>query len=334
MTRQPWDVVPYSSQYRDAVLALMWRVQGHQTSVGEFIWEFEQNPTFDLNIQLAMKNGAVIGVACHSAHRMVIQGRERLVSFPLNVLTDPAFRGQGVFSTLEVAAEEHAHRAGASMMLSFPNSASTPIFTERLGWRHIAPPRLIGRMRAPGLATSRALKRLGLAPRTQEYVLERVGSFGSWADELWEANRETLGWHISRSSGYLNWRFVDRPTGKYQIYVALRDTEVTGYFVVGATVKRNIGLTYMASALASPQAPGYFRQQRSAVLRQSPGSLATVELDLTPTSMAMQSRDLLYGFLPVPKRLNLIYKTIGDDLSGSTIECAPWCFQLGDLDFF
>lgn len=317
-----WEVVEYGTRDRPAVLALMAEVQGHTTSQARFIWEFERNPVGDTNVFLAIEDEAVIGVSCHNTFRMRVgKEEERVVSFPLNVLTKATHRGRGIFSTLERANEEHAKALGVPFMLSIPNAESSPIFLNRLGWTNLSAPRVIARP-GPILPTR------GKSPLS----LEPVGAFDRWADEIWAENHE-LDRCLVRDSTYLNWRFVECPDSSYRVLAVRERREVVGYIVTGTTTKRNVPIAYIANALLMPPHRDAYPALRRAALRDAK---APVLLD-TETTIAGELQHQSFRstrYFPIPKRLHLIAKAVEPERDESWLRARPWQFQLGDLDFF
>ena len=274
MSEKDWELVPYSPVFRQRVLGLMAEVQGHETSEAEFVWWFEQNPTKDLNIFLAVSGDRVIGVSCHNTFLMSIAGKREIISFPLNVLTHEDFRGRGIFSALEKANERHAEQF--SFMLSYPNAASTPIFV-KMGWERLLAPRLLVRprrldrlMRAVDrVAPISLLGRLANpflqadVGRRSSLKLEPIERFETWADDLFAANEPRLGACIVRDSRYLNWRFVDDPNKKFTAFRALRGKTTVGYVVVGLTQKKGCRVAFLASGLLAPDIPNMADELRA-----------------------------------------------------------------------
>lgn len=316
-----WELVKYTGRHRAAVLALMAEVQGHATSPERFMWEFERNPVGNTNVCLAVAGGEVIGVSCQNAFRMRLAGRDQIVSFPLNVLTKAEHRGRGIFSRLELASEEYAERSGASLLLSFPNAASTPIFLERLGWLALTAPRLLAR-------PCSVLRRRARLPVT----IHPVQTVDHWADEIWAEN-DDLDRCMVRDSAYLTWRFIQCPDSNYRVFVVRDRNEIVGYMITGTTVKRRIPIAYIASALLTSSWRKLYPALRRAVLADA---RTPVLLDLeTPFSTDKQPRPFgSDGHVPLPKHLNFIAKPIAQELDEPWLRVRPWFFQLGDLDFF
>ena len=129
-----FEVVRYTPELRTNLVSLLARVGTTQLSDDEFAWWFERNPAGEGIVSLAVDDGEVVGVAAMSFFRTALDGVATRLAIPVNVATDPRYRGQGVFSTLERENEAAAAGTGAPLTVTFPNGASYPIFVNRLGW--------------------------------------------------------------------------------------------------------------------------------------------------------------------------------------------------------
>src|SRR3972149_2835498 len=105
-----FETVRYTPDQRAPLVSLLARVGTTQLSDEEFAWWFERNPAGEGIVSLAVDEGEVVGVAAMSFFRTALRGVETRLAIPVNVATDPRYRGQGVFSTLE---RENEAAAGA-----------------------------------------------------------------------------------------------------------------------------------------------------------------------------------------------------------------------------
>lgn len=158
----------------------MARVWGARPDESELEWFYERNPVRPASVLLGEEDGRVIATVAISFQRMSIAGREIEVGMPLRVATDPAFRGRGVFRTLEEANEERVRGLGVPLLLTVPNAASAPVFLERLGWTPLPSIRVWAR------ASSRAVFDVG-------------------------PNAANAGDRVLRDDKWVKWRFEDAP---------------------------------------------------------------------------------------------------------------------------
>ena len=336
-----FEVVPYSPDQRAALVSLLARVGTTQLSDEEFAWWFDRNPAGEGIVSLAVDGGEVVGVAAMSFFRTVLNGLETRLAIPVNVATDPRYRGQGVFSTLERENEATAAASGSPLTVTFPNGASYPIFMSRLGWIDLPKLRLWARPLRAGAVVRYALGRPGergglkapdVKPRTIRGLEVRlVDRFGPELDELGRRAAAGYGSHFVRDAEYFNWRYLDSPRD-YRCFGAYRDGELVGAAVVGHTFKHGVSAGFLADLVAAPDGSDENRALLSRAVAEVQGGADALVL-LPPRSQAERRTLLGAGFAPTNKKLRFIGKALHD---GARVDERPdaWHFTLGDFDFF
>jgi hypothetical protein len=276
-----------------------------------------------------------------SFFRTVLDGAETRLAIPVNVATDPGYRGRGVFSTLERANEEAAAASGSPLTVTFPNAASYPIFVTRLGWTSLPRLRLWARPLRAGALVRYALGRPGergglrateVSPRTLHGLeVRRVEAFGPETDELGRRAAAGYGSHFVRDAGYLQWRYLDSPRD-YRCFGAYRSGELVGVAVVGHTFKHGVSAGFLADLVAAPDDAQAVRALAARAVEEVRGGADALVL-LPPPSRAHRRALARAGFAPTNKRLRFIGKALGDGvrLDG---RAGAWHFTLGDFDFF
>jgi len=334
-------VVRYSADRRAALVSLLARVGTTQLSDEEFAWWFDRNPAGDGIVSLAVDAGDVIGVAAMSFFRTALNGVETRLAIPVNVATDPRYRGQGVFSTLERENESAAAASGSPLTVTFPNGASYPIFMSRLGWIDLPRLRLWARPLRAGAVVRYALGRTGQRgglgapspePRTIRGLdIRLVDRFGPDMDELGRRAAAGYGSHFVRDAEYFNWRYLDSPRD-YRCFGAYRASELVGVAVVGHTFKHGISAGFLADLVVAPKGGEEMRALLSRALAEVRGGADALVL-LPPRSRAQRRALIRAGFAPTNTKLRFIGKPLED---GTSIDesADAWHFTLGDFDFF
>ena len=313
---------------REQVFALMRAVGRSHIDDAEFDWWFERSPSLKRLISLAHADGRVVGVAAMSFFRTLIDGREQVAAVPVHVATEAEFRQQGIFSALELRNEEQAAAAGAPLTITFPNAASYRIFVRHLGWRDLPGRRLWARpLRLRSIARyarGRESDGGGLRPPSREPRdgVAPLDRFRPDAAALWRASAR--GNQLVRDETFLNWRYVSSPRD-YRRFGTFRGSELTGFAVVGHTVKHGVSTGFLADLVA----PGH--AERVTLLRRCAAELAPG----TDALIALVPREqrgsfLRAGFLPTHRRIRFI----GKSLEGGPLPRSDWHFTLGDFDFF
>ena len=335
------ETVRYTPEHRARLVALLERVGTTQLSDEEFAWWFERNPAGEGIVSLGIDGDEVVGVAAMSFFRTLLDGAEARLAIPVNVATDPRYRGRGVFSALERANEEAAAEAGSPLTVTFPNAASYPIFVSRLGWTSLPKLRLWARpLRAAAIVRyllGRPGKRGGLrapdatARRSHGLEVRRLESFGPETDVLGRRAAAGYGSHFVRDADYLQWRYLDSPRD-YRCFGAFRDGELEGVAVVGHTFKHGVSAGFLADLVAAPDDARAVRALVSRAAREVRGGADALVL-LPPPSRSHRRALLGSGFAPTNKQLRFIGKTLHD---GARLDQRPeaWHFTLGDFDFF
>jgi hypothetical protein len=313
---------------REQVFALMRAVGRSHIDDAEFDWWFERNPSSPRLISLAHAEGRVVGIAAMSFFRMLIGGREQMAAVPVHVATEARYRKQGVFSALELRNESEAHATGAPLAITFPNAVSHRIFVGDLGWHELPGRRLWARPLRPGSVARYALGRAtsggGLRPPSAEVrrgvaPLER---FGPEAAELWRSSAR--GNQFVRDETFLNWRYVDTPRD-YRRFGAFRGSELTGFAIVGHTVKHGVSSGFLADLVAAGEV------ERVALLQRCADELTSGTDALIALVPRAHGRSYLRaGFVPTHRRIRFV----GKSLDGHALPQADWHFTLGDFDFF
>ena len=334
-------VVRYSADQRAALVSLLARVGTTQLSDEEFSWWFERNPAGEGIVSLAVDGGEVVGVAAMSFFRTSLNGVETRLAIPVNVATDPRYRGQGVFSTLERENETAAAASGSPLTVTFPNGASYPIFMSRLGWIDLPRLRLWARpLRAAAVlryALGRPGQRGGLRapdadPRSIRGLEVRlVDRFGPELDELGRRAAKGYGSHFVRDAEYFNWRYLDSPRD-YRCFGAFRDAELTGVAVVGHTFKHGVSAGFLADLVVAPDDRQETRALLSRAVAEVRGGADALVL-LPPPSSAHHRALVRAGFAPTNTKLRFIGKPLHDGIRIDE-RAGAWHFTLGDFDFF
>jgi GNAT superfamily N-acetyltransferase len=336
-----FETIRYTPERRADLVALLARVGTTELSDEEFRWWFDRNPAGEGIVSLAVDGDEVVGVAAMSYFRTALDGAETRLAIPVNVATDPRYRGQGVFSTLERENEAAAAKAGSPLTVTFPNGASYPIFIRHLGWTDLPRLRLWARPLRAGAVARYLLGRPGdreglrspdSAPRTVRGLEVRpIERFGPEMDDLGRAAGAAYGQHFVRDAEYFNWRYLDSPRD-YRCFGVYRSGNLAGVAVVGHTFKHGVSAGFLADLVVVPGGGRELRALLARALDEVRGGADALVL-LPPLAREQRRALLASGFAPTNKRLRFIGKVL---LDGAQLGARgdAWHFTLGDFDFF
>ena len=221
-------------------------------------WRYDQNP-HGAAITLAQEGAAGQAIASYACNprRVVPRGdesRAALVGQTGDVMTAVEARGKGLFSELDRTAMKAATEEGWPVVFGLPNRKSAPLFVEKLGWEDVGRIRpwtfvltpdagaRAERIRAGRLASIgvpwaywRGTKRRGsLRDRSfHEVTAVAIARFQPEVDEVWAEVARDWDWIVRRDHAWLNWRFLDAPSGRFRAHgVYNGEGKMRGYCVV------------------------------------------------------------------------------------------------------
>jgi GNAT superfamily N-acetyltransferase len=283
---------------RDEFLALMVETYGSAMSPDEFGWWFDRNPARPRILNAARdEDGTSLGAAAISCAHM----SQGLAGYAVHIMTTPAARGRGVFSTLQLHNEHEAAEGGATWALGFTNPMAGPIYVSKLEWEDVTSLRIWVR--------PRRLRRRGKGAL-------RVDAPCPAFDERHAA--EYAAHHIKRTPEYLTWRYTDSPRPYHRV-----DGE-GGWAVVTHTVWHGFSAAVICDAVG---------RGIPSLLRRCIGAVDS-DIAVAMVNPGEERAYLAAGFVPSPRAIRFIGKRIADEAPPLPHERSAWRFSLGDLDFF
>ena len=221
-------------------------------------WRYDGNPHGDALAMLARTTqGELVSSYACQPRRVFGRGDDSMsctIGQTGDVMTHPAWRKLGVFADLNWAAMKEAGRRGWPVAWGLPNQNSGHLFFGKLGWQlagHIGPWTFVlsvdqharrERMRAGRLASAivpwsywRGTMRRG---RLRELAWENVQSvpierFQPDVDPIAMEVETRFDYMVRRDHRYLNWRFIEAPSGLFRAQgVYAGSGELRGYVVV------------------------------------------------------------------------------------------------------
>jgi GNAT superfamily N-acetyltransferase len=212
MTEYSWDLLD-----RAEAPALLEFYQSLYPTLGwsqEFLdWQFYDNPAGPAKVWVARDAGKIVSTYVAIPHQMYAKGSVTPGWRVQDVLTDPAYRGQGIYHQLSAAAVRFLHRPEFPLNFTFPNEQSHNAFV-RTGW--------VAAFRLP-LRTQPNARSLPRPPVAA--TIEACERFDADAERIWHAHRTRVDFAVDRSANYLNWRYGRNPNARYIAFKLSMDGE-------------------------------------------------------------------------------------------------------------
>ena len=237
----------------------------------ELSWRYDQGPHGSAISFVTRPPGGrgISGYACSPRRVLCYGSDESSVGETGDVMTHPDWRKRGIFSTLDRSAMAAAREAGWSMVFGLPNRRSAHIFLE-LGWESIGTIRpwnfvlrVDERSRRARLAEGKLAAlalpvvvrecnagELRLRRMAGDLRAEPADRFPDEVEAVSKAVEPHFAFMVRRDAPYLNWRFVDNPSGVHRVLLVRRPGgELAGYVVV--QVPDDDGVGYLVDVLAA-----------------------------------------------------------------------------------
>jgi GNAT superfamily N-acetyltransferase len=216
-------------------------VYGLQRSSESIRWLYQNNPAGPCAFWLSEDRltRRVVALRPVFPWRLSVRGREIRAAQAGDAMTHPDYRGRGLFTALVRAAWSALRDDNVPLGFSFSNPGSLSVYRKivigrgpRAGthvvlqFRRMVFPLSLRLARERFGAPARLVNGLDVAYRAfrrQRWMPAghlsafRVERFDSEFDELWRRTSAQFGVLTVRDSRYLNWRFIDSPSGRYQV---------------------------------------------------------------------------------------------------------------------
>jgi GNAT superfamily N-acetyltransferase len=226
-------------------------VYGKARTIASLQWLYEDNPAGRCRLWLAedRAHGEIVGLRPVFPWRVRVDGTTLLVAQAGDAMTHPRMRGRGIFSQLVATTWAELKQEGVPFAFSFPNRGSTAVYRKLAADGHAATHEVLSFQRMVFPLSLRllgdrlpALSALaGTGDRLFRPVLHRrwrpsrrlvpfsIERFGPEADRLWHQAADAYSVVAVRDRAYLNWRFFDAPSGRFQVIGLRAEGEFAGY---------------------------------------------------------------------------------------------------------
>jgi GNAT superfamily N-acetyltransferase len=187
-------------------------------------WHNIENPAGQSIIETAWDGGRLAGVYGLSPRWLSVRGERVYGALSDIAITHPDYRYRGIFSALGKSLYRRAEESGIKILYGFPTEHSRHGFKTALGWNC-----LCGCREMACWACGKGGSREGPDGVCQ------VQEVGDVFDLLWRRLAGGLFRQavlVARDSRYLEWRFLNHPGEKYQIYTVGDDDAPGGYMAV------------------------------------------------------------------------------------------------------
>jgi GNAT superfamily N-acetyltransferase len=170
-------------------------------------WRYLENPLNELLICIAVENGKLVASSAASPCEIVNKGYLEKSAISLNLMTDPEYRGRGLFVDLVSKLYKYMEIKNYKSVLGFPNSLSNPTFISKLGRKTI--------YEIPTLELKLSGFRDNLNVSSE--ILEDDSFIGKYPQ--YSHIDRTI--YLNKNREYLKWRYLQNPQNTYKNFVIM-----------------------------------------------------------------------------------------------------------------
>ena len=256
MTERAWEISTYKEGDKAGVLALIQAEYGDIDLSQEAYYDWLRTaspPGIPQWIVREQATGRVISAGTLVAVRASWRGQGVPGLLGFNFVVAPEYRRQGIHTAFTRQTRENVKKAGYCFLLLFPNPKSMPQLARSKNYHLVSQvPLLIRPLNMPALTQASvrtgALRwgvNLGWEVAGRTLWRERRPSQNGLSvrisedtvpdesyDHFWEQIKTKYDLMLVRDRAFLQWRFHDIPTRKYQFLSARVDDQILGYVVL------------------------------------------------------------------------------------------------------
>tara|TARA_B110000438_G_scaffold303743_1_gene366927 strand:- start:2139 stop:3191 length:1053 start_codon:yes stop_codon:yes gene_type:complete len=316
-----------------------------------FDWQYRYNPNGKAIILLARDeklNNILIGTNTILPIKLIVDGEIILSSLACNVQVHPNYRKQNIFSNLLSSMPDFALDQQISSLFAIPNDNSFKAFINEGSIEITRLPLLVKPIKLSKYFET-PLKNI-LKPfdifwkNTHKFsnVEELTDNFDETFENLARKTSKRVSVMNNRTKEFLNWRYKNHPTQKYQIFILKTNHKLIGYIItkIHFIGKKKIGviLDYMVDSNHENQ-----EELKNLIFRAISNFWDNdVSIAIATSRKGLLENKLLHdcGFFNAPSflkpvSLHFVVQIFNNDIKNRKLNLFDnWFFAFGDYDIF
>ncbi len=315
-----------------------------------FDWQYRDNPNGKALVLLARddSNNLIVGTNTIVPMKLIVDDEIITSSLASNVQVHSDYRKKGIFSKLLLSMPKFALANNINSFFGIPNDNSFKAFINHGSIEITHLPLLIKPIKLSKYFTSpikQILKPFDIFWKhtsTFPDIEELDGNFDDSFENLARKTSKRVSVTNSRKKEFLNWRYKNHPTRKYQIFTLKTNNELIGYIItkIHYIGKKKIGviLDYMVNSDYNDKI------QLKSLIHKAISDFweHDVSVAITTSRNGLLENELLRscGFFTAPSflkpvSLHFIVQTYDDDIQHAKLKkFENWFFVFGDYDIF
>ncbi|MBC2713693.1 MAG: GNAT family N-acetyltransferase [Desulfobacteraceae bacterium] len=216
-----WQIRHWDEADSDQILSLINLVQPHMPfSKEKWRWAYTDHPDGPFAAWVCEEKNRIVGFYGLARYRWYIQGKEADCLMPVDAMTHPDYRMQGMHDAMVKVAMKHILESQVPLAYVFPNEKSTRSLLNHQ-WQMI--------FQIPLLKKSIGEQESFV--NHDKINVKEIFSFDERFDDLDASLKESLPLRLARDRHYLTWRYLDNQSQTYRIFVAGDEKYLHGYMI-------------------------------------------------------------------------------------------------------
>ncbi len=316
-----------------------------------FDWQYRDNPNGKALVLLARddSNNLIVGTNTIVPMKLIVDDKIITSSLACNVQVHPDYRKKRIFSKLLLSMPKFALANNIDSLFAIPNDNSFKAFINEGSVEIAHLPLLIKPIKLSQyfkFPLKQILKPFDTIWKKKDISFSSIDEFNGDFDTSFEDLAKQTSKRVSvmncRKKEFLNWRYKNHPTQKYQIFTLKTNNELTGYIITKIHYfgKKKIGVILdfivngnfenktMLKSLIDYAISNFWDNDVSVAIATSRNGLLENEL------LRNSGFFITTSFLD-PVSLHFIVHTFNDDKKHEKLKRFDnWFFTFGDYDVF
>ena len=349
-----FDIVPLSEVDQETVLALLLTSLSSSgvTAKTESFWRWKhEESAFGPSIGCAAKartGGALVAVRPLMRWVFVAPGHVEVPALrPVDTVTDPSWRGRGLFSRLTRFAISQIDGRSTTLIFNTPNANSLPGY-EKMGWIRsdslkilVRPGGILRILRSLLAGTFRRPANDGWHGMGRSDVLLPGEMSAQLIDEIVdfcassEAARIPVGLRTQRTRAFLIWRYFSQPNAEYGFSLVRNSSgEIASVVILRPEVRRWATAVLMVDVFTRHVSVGSVREALEAAMRRVRADFFVSHAANGSIEAAAMRHEM---FLPIKSKI-LAARVVGADVDSPALNASAadlaWDLSLADIEIF
>ena len=269
LKRANWTIRDSVSGDEREILRLCQRVFGSSLTLEEWNWRTFGNPAGKTLSFVAVQkdDGRLIGHMASVPVDLTVGRFSRKAFFIIDSAVDPLQQGRGIHAALSIAIAKRSGELEAGFPVGMPNQQAylpclkmggthlltIPVFFKVLDWRRLVRAKLHSNFLAQIAGVlGRPFQQSKVPEKSTEFTFQEVQHFEGSLNELSNRISPRFGICPKRESGFLNWRYFERPGSPYSVFSISSGGRWQGYIVIRLLEKWGLRLGTLVDLFFDP----------------------------------------------------------------------------------